>query len=106
MHAGHLLLQTHTHNMQHIAFPQQQSLHERTSMLHFTHISRLVSYDASSVTFVYAAVLQCRPKTPILIIQYRRQSVHNDPYLSAGAVLRVSQDSYEEAVFATRECGS
>jgi len=31
-----------------------------------------------------------------------RKNLHR----SAGTVLRVSKDSYEEAVFATRECGS
>ena len=30
----------------------------------------------------------------------------NDLHRSVRTVLRVSKDSYEEAVFATRECGS
>jgi hypothetical protein len=31
---------------------------------------------------------------------------HNDMRRSARTALRVSKDGYEEAVFATRECGS
>jgi hypothetical protein len=39
VHAGILRLQTHTHNMQYfIAFPRQQHLHERASVLRYTYV--------------------------------------------------------------------
>jgi predicted GNAT superfamily acetyltransferase len=42
MHTGYLRLQTHTQN---IAFPLQQWLYERASMLRYTHIACAVQAD-------------------------------------------------------------
>ena len=41
-HAGYLMLQTRTHNMQHFTLPAVQQLPERPSMLHYTYSGSFV----------------------------------------------------------------
>ena len=49
LHGGHLILQTHTQNVQYLtAFPQQQWLHERASVLRYTYIACLLNNKLST----------------------------------------------------------
>ena len=41
-HAGYLMLQTRTHNMQHLTLPAVQQLPERPSMLRYTYSGSFV----------------------------------------------------------------
>ena len=41
-HAGYLMLQTRTHNMQHFTLPAVQQLPERPTMLRYTYSGSLV----------------------------------------------------------------
>jgi hypothetical protein len=45
LHAGYVRLQIHSRCVIFVAFPQQQWLHERASMLHYTQITWLVSIN-------------------------------------------------------------
>jgi len=56
---------THSEYVIRIAFPLQQWLHERSSVLHYTHIAGLVQSPNTTVTLINHAESFMQPTKPI-----------------------------------------